>query len=71
LVKNITTSNINFLGQQAVEMKFHQEVGPAWDVRAIGIVRNNTAFIISEWHQNKNYSETEFNQMLSTFRFTK
>lgn len=63
--------NTTLAGQSATEMKFYQNVGGGAYVDAIGTVKNNTAYIVSAWNsQASNKNQQEFNQIISTFKFT-
>jgi hypothetical protein len=66
----VTVTPITFAGYQALDMRFIAI--PAYDhyVHAVGVVKDNKAYIISYWN-DKETSQDEFNQMLFTFKFTK
>lgn len=62
-------TNLTLAGQEAVGMRFYQEVGAGRHVYAVGTIRNNTAYILSIWKSDETASEDEFNKILSTFKF--
>lgn len=68
----LTTKDITFLDLSALDMDY--AAIPAYDhyVHAVGVVKNNTAYIISYWDSDdKNTFGSEFSKMLSTFKFTR
>jgi hypothetical protein len=69
IYSSFTSSNTTLKGHDAISMQYYSNAGSGHYVHEIGIINNNTAYLISLWSMDKNQDEAEFNQMLSTFQF--
>jgi len=69
-----TFTNTIIPGQEALDIKYKFLAGAGGDVHSVGIIKNNMAYIVDYFetgNSQKIEHEKEFEQMLSTFKFTK